>query len=665
MRVLRISHSAVVDSWRERERALRRLDVDVELISAAAWDEGGAQVQLVPQRDEQVTGICTWGRHPALFLYDPRPIWRAMGRPWDVIDIHEEPFALATAELLLLRRLRRQAAPYTLYSAQNLAKRYPAPFCWLEKWALRHAAGISVCNVEAGRIAQRKGLPGVPCTIPLGIDTTRFTPGADRPPDFGAGPITVGYVGRLAPHKGVHVLLEAVAADARLKLHVAGDGPSAPDLRARVAALDIPDRVRFFGSLKHEDLPGFYSTLGVLAVPSLPVPGWREQFGRVAVEAMSCGVPVVASDTGALPDVVGGAGELVPPGDPVALREALVRLGTDTAMAATARRTGHARAEECSWDRVAERYLQMYKAALHTPLPGAGRRPVEVVVVAFGAPDLLRRALEPVRRLPVTVVDNSSSPDVAKVCDELGVAYHDSGTNLGFAAGVNFALARRRAPEGDVLLLNPDAEISSEAVSQLQRALLTDNHLASVAPAQVDLAGKPARVGWPFPTPWGACIEALGFGRLRARSDYVIGSVLLLRAEALRQVGGFDESFFLYAEETDWARRAAALGWRHALVETVRAVHVGAGTSTDPRRREVHFHASQERYLRKHHGAWGWQLARTAQLVGAITRALVLPTGRARDSRERALLYARGPMRMEIRQQRDRLPGDAPPVEAP
>ncbi len=663
MRVLRISHSAVVDSWRERERALRRLDVDVELISAAAWDEGGAQVQLVPQPDEQVTGIRTWGRHPALFLYDPRPIWRAMGRQWDVIDIHEEPFALATAELLLLRRLRRQAAPYTLYSAQNLAKRYPAPFCWLEKWALRHAAGISVCNVEAGRIAQRKGLPGVPCTIPLGIDTSRFTTGADRPAGSGAGPITVGYVGRLAPHKGVHVLLEAVAADARLKLCVAGDGPSAPDLRARVAALDIPDRVRFFGSLKHEDLPGFYSTLGVLAVPSLPVPGWREQFGRVAVEAMSCGVPVVASDTGALPDVVGGAGELVPPGDPVALREALVRLGTDTAAAATARRTGHARAEECSWDRVAERYLQMYKAALHTPLPGAGRRPVEVVVVAFGAPDLLRRALEPVRRLPVTVVDNSSSPDVARVCDELGVAYHDSGANLGFAAGVNFALARRHAPEGDVLLLNPDAEISAEAVSHLQRALLTDHHLASVAPAQVDLAGKPGRVEWPFPTPWGACIEALGLGRLRARCDYVIGSVLLLRAEALRQVGGFDESFFLYAEETDWARRAAALGWRHALVETVRAVHVGAGTSTDPRRREVHFHASQERYLRKHHGAWGWQLARTAQLCGAIARALVLPTGRARDSRQRALLYARGPMREEIRQQRDRRPGDAPPVE--
>ena len=131
MRVLRISHSAVVDSWRERERALRRLDVDVELISAVAWDEGGAQVQLVPQRDECVTGVRTWGRHPALFLYDPRPIWRAMGRQWDIIDIHEEPFALATAELLLLRRLRtRRARRQLQFSlACSLYQQFRKPRC--------------------------------------------------------------------------------------------------------------------------------------------------------------------------------------------------------------------------------------------------------------------------------------------------------------------------------------------------------------------------------------------------------------------------------------------------------------------------------------------------------------------------------------------------------
>ena len=91
----------------------------------------------------------------------------------------------------------------------------------------------------------------------------------------------------------------------------------------------------------------------------------------------------------------------------------------------------------------------------------------------------------------------------------------------------------------------------------------------------------------------------------------MIGSVLLLRAEALDQVGALDERFFLYAEETDWAYRAHRLGWRHAAVHEVRAVHVGAGTSGDAARREAHFHASQERYLRKHYGALGWQCGAT------------------------------------------------------
>ena len=68
------------------------------------------------------------------------------------------------------------------------------------------------------------------------------------------------------------------------------------------------------------------------------------------------------------------------------------------------------------------------------------------------------------------------------------------------------------------------------------------------------------------------------------------------RAEALAQVGGLDESFLLYAEETDWARRAANLGWRHALVPQVTARHLVAGTRSDSARRDAHFHASQERH---------------------------------------------------------------------
>ena len=114
--------------------------------------------------------------------------------------------------------------------------------------------GSASATREAGRICQRKGLPGVPCTIPLGVDTTRFTPGADRPADFGAGPVTVATSAVWLPTRGFTCFSRLSRPMPALKLHVAGDGPvERPDLRARVAALDIADRVRFFGSLEHED----------------------------------------------------------------------------------------------------------------------------------------------------------------------------------------------------------------------------------------------------------------------------------------------------------------------------------------------------------------------------------------------------------------------------
>ena len=644
MRVLRISHSAVVDSWRDRERALRDLGVEVDLISARRWDEGGSEVTLAPRPGEPVTGARTWGRHPALFVYDPRPLWTALGRPWDVIDIHEEPFSLAAAEILAIRRLRGQNAPYTLYSAQNLDKRYPIPFRWLERWALTRAAGISVCNEEAGRIVRRKGLPGVASTIPLGIDRRLFRPDRSRPAP--STPIEVGYVGRLAAHKGVQVLLDAVATDDRLRLRCAGSGPQERELRAHTRDLGIADRVEFVGPLESVELAAFYRDLDVLAVPSLDTRSWVEQFGRVAVEAMACGVPVVASASGALPDVVGGAGQLVPPGDAKALASTIVALADDPTAWAAARDAGLARAAECLWERVAEQYREMYDSAVHQPL-AAPRRQVEVVVVAYGAPELLTAALAPLRDLPVTVVDNSSSPAVRAVCESFGARYVDPGYNGGFAAGVNRGLAHLRNPDADVLLLNPDAVITPDAVAELHRALLADPDLASVGPVQVGTDGGQNRVDWPYPSPWRTWLEALRLGRLLHGPTFVIGSVLLLRAEALRQVGAFDERFFLYSEETDWAYRATTLGWRHAVVSTASAFHAGGATSTVASRREIHFHASQERFLRKHWGPWGWHAARAGELVGSGVRALLLTGGRAEEARRRRDLYLRGPVEVE------------------
>lgn len=272
-------------------------------------------------------------------------------------------------------------------------------------------------------------------------------------------------------------------------------------------------------------------------------------------------------------------------------------------------------------------------------------RAVHVVVVAYHAAEALDRTLAALGgKLPVTVVDNSRSDAVRTVSQGRSATYLAAASNAGFAAGVNQAL--RVLVQGaaqDVLLLNPDALISAKGVAELAAALQASERVAALAPRLVDEQGAPQRVLWPFPSPWRAWLETVGLGRLPLGARFAIGAVLLLRWEALREVGFFDERFFLYAEETDWQRRARSRGWQAALHPAVSAVHSGAGTSPDPRRRELLFHAAHETYVRKWYGTPGWWTYRAAVVAGAALRVLLLRDERRREAARRLRLYARGP----------------------
>jgi GT2 family glycosyltransferase len=275
-------------------------------------------------------------------------------------------------------------------------------------------------------------------------------------------------------------------------------------------------------------------------------------------------------------------------------------------------------------------------------------RPVHVVVVAYHAADKLDRCLAGLQaRAVVTVIDNSSSPQVASVAKRHGAAYVDAGANRGFAAGVNIALGRQLAGEDvDVLLLNPDAVVSPQVIAELSRFLHRPEQarVAALSPRIRRAGGLEQRVVWPFPSPARMWVEAVGLSRLPVRATFVIGAVLLLRREAIEDVGPFDERFFLYAEETDWQRRARTRGWRSELYADGVADHVAGGTSSDPRRQQVLFEAAQETYIRKWYGARGWAIYRLAACLGGAARALI-PGGRGRSAAQRTMLYLRGPRR--------------------
>jgi GT2 family glycosyltransferase len=249
---------------------------------------------------------------------------------------------------------------------------------------------------------------------------------------------------------------------------------------------------------------------------------------------------------------------------------------------------------------------------------------------------------------PVLVVDNGEDDDVQQLCAERRVGYLRPEGNVGFAAAVNLGIARSGAGR-DVCLVNPDARITAEQLGGLLVRLAERPRLAALSPSLRAADGQHQQEEWPVPSPLGAWIDALGLRRwLPGRTRFVVGAVLLLRREALVEVGGFDERFFLYSEETDWQLRAQRRGWEVAVDPQVVVSHLGAGSSNDEARRQALFHRSVEAFTRKWYGRVGWQVLRAAVVVGGLLR-LLLGRPVPREHLRRVRLYVAGPSRVAAR----------------
>jgi glycosyltransferase involved in cell wall biosynthesis len=329
MRILMLSKACVVGTYqRKLEEMARHDDIELRVLVPPSWRDARGVLALERAHtdgyDLRVTPIRFNGR----FHLHHYPQFGREARNFqpDVVHIDEEPYNLAT--WLALRHAKKAGAKTLFFSWQNIERDYPWPVRLGERWVLRTVDHALVGTGSAADVWRAKGYAGPLDVIPqFGVDPDIFTP-PDRPRR--SGTFTVGFVGRLVPEKGGAVLLEALAGlDGLWQLDIVGEGPEQAALQAQADRLRIADRVTFGGSLPSTRMPGYYQGLDVLVVPSLTRPNWKEQFGRVIIEAMACGVPVVGSDSGAIPDVIGRAGVLVSEGNAAALRDALRRLMQD------------------------------------------------------------------------------------------------------------------------------------------------------------------------------------------------------------------------------------------------------------------------------------------------------------------------------------------------
>jgi glycosyltransferase involved in cell wall biosynthesis len=170
------------------------------------------------------------------------------------------------------------------------------------------------------------------------------------------------YVGRLHVQKGVETLVRAAAhLPPDVEVVLAGDGPQRAQLEALAERTGVRDRVRFEGFVPPAEVPALLATADVFVLPSR-----YEELGSVLLEAMACGLAIVATRTGGIPSVVedGVEGLLVPPGSPGELGAAVTRLLADDQLAERLRAGARAASRHYSWDALAERVHGVYRSVV-------------------------------------------------------------------------------------------------------------------------------------------------------------------------------------------------------------------------------------------------------------------------------------------------------------
>ena len=252
----------------------------------------------------------------------------------DLIYAHHEPYAAATVQVYLANWLSLKV-PIGFYAAQNIRKCYPAPVELARKLVYRSsrfAFPVSQGDVD---VLRPTVYPGPATVLPPGYDEGLFNtpqePCAEAS-EFGirAMPLVVGFLGRLTEEKALTTRLQAAAMLPHLKCEIvlAGEGPFREELLREVHRLGLAGRVRFVGYVPHEKASCFLSSIDVLVLPSRTRPNWKAQFGRILVEALACGTPVVGSNSGEIPNLTAdtGGGIVFPEGSSRRLAEALERL---------------------------------------------------------------------------------------------------------------------------------------------------------------------------------------------------------------------------------------------------------------------------------------------------------------------------------------------------
>ncbi len=346
MRVLLVSHSSVNPSYQKRlGQVAKQGTIRLTMVAPKRYAEG----EIIESR--QISDDYSLVRLHAFFaktgrqhlhFYSPISLYRVLKRTNpEIIHLDEEPQSFVSFLTIFWSRVfANNRSKIILYSAANIFKthkewgilnprRYLYPF-W-EKYCLRRGNAILACNYDAINIFRNKGFRGRIYYMPLTVDENMFVfnkgARARLRKELGLSEFTIGFVGKVEIRKGLATLFKAATyITGEYTVLIIGEGPDKQHLSDLSKKLGIEKNILWLGFVNAAELPDYYSCMDVLVVPSETTTEWKEQFGRVIIEAMACEVPVIGSSSGEIPNVVGDVGLIFEEGNDADLADKIADL---------------------------------------------------------------------------------------------------------------------------------------------------------------------------------------------------------------------------------------------------------------------------------------------------------------------------------------------------